>query len=41
MTFKASHKTAPQHICDLIIPRQYKRTVRSNNSFALVVYTND
>ena len=36
-TFKAFHKTAPQYVCDLIIPRTYNRTVRSNNSFALVV----
>ena len=37
MTFKAYHKTAPQYICDLIIPRTNNRAVRSNNSFALVV----
>ena len=37
LTFKAYHKTVPKYICDLIIPRKYNRTVRSNNSFALVV----
>ena len=39
LTFKAYHKTAPQYICDLIIPRTYtsNRVVRSNNSFALFV----
>ena len=37
MTFKTYHKTAPQYICDLIIPRKYNRAVRSNISFALVV----
>ena len=31
------HKTAPQYICVLIIPRKYNRAVKSNNSFALVV----
>ena len=37
LTFKTYHKTAPQYICDLIIPRTYNRAVRSNYSFALVV----
>ena len=37
LTFKAYHKTVPQYICDLIIPRKYNRAVRSNHSFALVV----
>ena len=37
LTFKAYHKTAPQYICDLIIPRAYNKAVRSNNSFALIV----
>ena len=38
LTFKAYHKTAPQYICDLIIPTCYSnRAARSNYSFALVV----
>ena len=37
LNFKAYHKTAPQYICDLIIPRTYNRAVKSNSSFALVV----
>ena len=39
LTFKAYHKTAPQYIIksDLIIPRKCNRTVRSNNSVALVI----
>ena len=37
LTFKAYHKTSPQYVCDLIIPRTYNRAVRSNNFFALVV----
>ena len=36
LTFKAYHKTAPQYICDLTIPRAYNKAVRSNNSFALI-----
>ena len=37
LTFNAYHKTTPQYICNLIIPRIYNRAVRSNNFFALVV----
>ena len=37
LTFKAYHKTVPQYISDLNIPRKYSRPVKSNNYFALVV----
>ena len=37
LTFKAYHKTVPQYICILIIPRKYNRAVRLNHSFTFVV----